>query len=226
MPERFKFALRTRVGCYPGLYYPLRRLVKRARTQEVHAGTEIVIEGYPRSGNSVFVARFCAAQTRPVVVAHHLHVPAQVLAGVRRGLPVIVLIRPPREAVASRLALGMQARRREGRRIRLWSARELLRGYLRFYATIAPYADACVVATFDVAVSAPKRVVRSVNTRYETAFVLPQAEAPHPEGFHARPHPERERLKRRAYALIDTPRHTTLLARTQRLYAQLTATGV
>src|SRR2546421_9409717 len=63
--------------------------------------TELVIEGFPRTANTFTVFAFQMAQAAPVRVAHHLHAPAQVIFAARRGIPVLVLVRPPEDAVLS-----------------------------------------------------------------------------------------------------------------------------
>ncbi|MBW2123995.1 MAG: hypothetical protein JRH07_19420 [Deltaproteobacteria bacterium] len=122
--------------------------------------TEIVIEGYPRSANTFAVAAFLLAQGRPARIAHHLHVPAQVIQAVRWGIPTVVLIRRPEDAVLSRLV----------RRPNL-SAETALRDYIAFYRTIAPYREGFVVAPFDEVINNFGQVVARVNGRFGTAFV-------------------------------------------------------
>ena len=61
----------------------------------VDDGTDVVIEGFPRSGNTAVFAAFSVAQPSEIRIAHHTHTPANAIAGVRRGLPVLVLIRAP-----------------------------------------------------------------------------------------------------------------------------------
>ena len=63
--------------------------------------TEIVIEGYPRSANTFSVFAFLQAQGRHISIAHHLHVEAQIVLGVRWGIPVLVLLRNPVDAIRS-----------------------------------------------------------------------------------------------------------------------------
>ena len=65
----------------------------------------VVIEGFPRSGNSFARRAFIMAQDETFDVtriAHHLHVPAQVIRAARWRIPTLVLIRRPKDAVLSR----------------------------------------------------------------------------------------------------------------------------
>src|SRR5262245_65181203 len=85
--KRARRRLRGWLGQHPALYLPLARGFRRAydgSRKTVGPETELVIEGFPRCGNSFAVAAFSLAQPRPVRIAHHLHAPAQVIAGTRR----------------------------------------------------------------------------------------------------------------------------------------------
>ena len=122
--------------------------------------TEIVIEGFPRSGNTFAVAAFhLAQQPRDVKIAHHAHIPAQVLAAVRAGLPALALIRRPEDS-------GALARRPRYRS----RAEGGLRGWVRFYEPLAPVRGAVVVAAFDEVIADLAPVIRRVNERFGTAF--------------------------------------------------------
>jgi hypothetical protein len=121
--------------------------------------TEIVIEGYPRSGNTFAVVAFRLAQGRPVEVAHHLHAAAQIKRAARLDVPAILLIREPSEAVLSVVVRDPHA-----------SMRWALRSYIRFYSTVFPYLDKTVTAPFATVTSDLASIIRTVNTRYGTAF--------------------------------------------------------
>src|SRR5262245_16331159 len=149
------------LGGHPALYLPLvaRRRAFDGTRKAVGRDTEVVIEGFPRCGNSFAFAAFALAQARPVRIAHHLHAPAQVIAGVRRRLPTIVVIRRPDDAVVSLLLRKPD-----------WEPDEAFAEYLRFYARIWPFRDGFVVATFEQVVGDLAPVVRRLNRRFGTAF--------------------------------------------------------
>lgn len=121
--------------------------------------TEIVIEGYPRSGNTFAVVAFRQAQGRQIKMAHHLHAAAQIKLAARLGVPAIVLIREPSEAILSVMVRDPHA-----------SMRWALSSYIRFYSTVLPYLDKVVVAPFATVTSDLASIIRLVNTHYGTAF--------------------------------------------------------
>ena len=92
----------TRLSTHPSLYLPFARR-RYGPDMSFNDRTEIVIEGFPRSANSFAVNAFVLAQGRPVHVAHHVHAAAQVLAAGRAGVPAILLIREPTDAIVSYL---------------------------------------------------------------------------------------------------------------------------
>ena len=141
----------------PRLYLAVAR--RRYGDRVLGPGTDILIEGYPRSANTFAVSAFELAQERPVTVAHHLHVAAHVVAAVEAGVPVILLVRRPEDAIASVIA------RKPG------VAPELAaRTYLRFYEGVREVLDGCVVAEFGDVVGDFGRVTERTNRRYGTSF--------------------------------------------------------
>jgi hypothetical protein len=88
--RRARRRLRGWIGEHPALYLPLAAGFRRAydgSRKAVGRETEVVIEGFPRCGNSFAFAAFALAQPHPVHIAHHLHAPAQVLASAARTPP-------------------------------------------------------------------------------------------------------------------------------------------
>jgi hypothetical protein len=119
----------------------------------------MVIESFPRSASSLAVCAFESSQPSKPRVAHHVHAPAQVIAAARAGIPALVLIREPEEAVLS-LVL------RQG-----WMRpRDALSGFIRFYEPLIPYRDGFVLATFEEVVSDFGPVIDRINDRFGTTF--------------------------------------------------------
>ena len=126
----------------------------------VTRATDIVIEGYPRSASTFAVAAFRLAQEPEwVEVAHHTHMPAQVIEAVRWEIPALVLIRSPGDAVVSLLIHSPDR-----------SARSAVHGYLRFYEPLVPLRELFVIATFHQVVTDLGSVIDRLNERFDTAF--------------------------------------------------------
>lgn len=122
--------------------------------------TAIVIDGFLRSGNTFSVAAFTVSNGPDLHVGRHLHGAPHVLRAARFGLPAVLLIRPPADAVSSYLV----------RRPTL-TPEDALAEYLDFYRTSWRARDSFVVGLFDQVVTDFGTVITSVNERYGTSFV-------------------------------------------------------
>ncbi|MHA6332257.1 hypothetical protein ACXYL9_01120 [Qipengyuania sp. CAU 1752] len=157
-----KHRVRDALAPYPRLFLPIYRTLapeSHARLAVSH-DTQIVIEGFPRSANTFAVVAFSQAQGgRQVRIAHHLHAEAQILAGVKRKLPVIVLIRRPEDAIRSlKIAFPDQDENR------------MLRLYLRFYRAIERVREQVVIAEFTRTTKDFSAILRQVNEQFGTDF--------------------------------------------------------
>lgn len=171
---RLHYDLRTILTRYPIPYLWLKRWQQRyfhpqAATGEasgnnikwgvIEKDTEIVIEGYPRSGNTFASSAFRLAQNRPVKIAYRLHAPTQLISAVKMKIPAIALIRQPEDAVLSwaihRSHLTLE---------------QALKGYISFHEAILPYGNYFVIADFDMVVNDFGTIIRAVNQKFGTDF--------------------------------------------------------
>ena len=166
--RRARYYLRRAVRHLPGVYLPVSRLRSRpymmidgqrmVHTGVVHHGTRIVIEGYPRCGNTFGVVAFQLAQGTPVEAAHHLHAEAQVIRAAALGLPTILLTRDPAEAVVSNAtSFG-------------YPLKTALRDYVVFYRRVLPHLGRVVVADFRDVTGDFGAVIGRVNAQFSTDF--------------------------------------------------------
>ncbi len=146
------------VAVYPRLALPAARW--GGHGELLDRDTDMLIEGYPRSGNSFAVAAFRLAQPRPVRVAHHVHAPAHVVAATRAGIPALVVIRRPHEAVTEFVATKPSI-----------SVGQALRGYVRFYAPLLRVQGGFVVGEYREVTSDFGAVIERINRRFGTSFL-------------------------------------------------------
>lgn len=144
----------------------------RTRSQLRHGlvtpRTELILDGYPRSANAYAEWAFRYANGEAVRLAVRLHSPRAVRFGAERGIATVVLIRAPRDAVASWLQYkpGLRAER-------------AFRRYAAYYDQVYPLRDQVVVATFHEVVDDFGAIVARCNERFGTSFV------PYPGGADA-----------------------------------------
>jgi len=163
--QKYIRLLRTELKYYCDHYPSLFLLTRRFRNEWsqqliVRHDTDIVIEGFGGSANSFSIRAFELAQHKHVTIAHHLHAAAQIIFGVRWGIPTLVLIRDPIDTIASLMSRG-----------HVLSVRQTLVHYIRFYQTILPFKNGCVVGMFDEVVEDFGMVIRKVNKRFNSRFM-------------------------------------------------------
>lgn len=155
------FRVRQFAARYPWLFFSLYQLSPVNRKLMVTHKSRITIEGYPRSANTYAVYAF--RHSNPEVgwdeIAHHLHVQAQVLRSRDYGIPVMLLIRHPLEAVRSLVV-----------RHRFIPVNEALRDYVRFYTDLYPLRDYFIIVGFETAVSDMGGAIEKLNRKFGTGF--------------------------------------------------------
>ncbi len=156
MRRRALYEVKTIVAKYPAIALPLAR---RRHGFPVGRDSDIVIEGFPRSGNTFAYTAFVMAQPKPVRAAGRVHAPAQLIAGARWGIPGIVLIRDPEDAIPSFLIRQPRT-----------GVEQAMRGWLRFYDPLRPHLGKLVVGTFDRVTKDFGAVIEHVNDRFRTDF--------------------------------------------------------
>jgi hypothetical protein len=119
--------------------------------------TSICIEGYPRSGNSFAVRMFRTANH--VHIGHHTHSTANVARAVRYGIPAVVLLRNPVDAITS---FAVATRKVD--------IDDKLEYYLAFYQWVERRKDSVVIADFGVLISDFNDIIRQVNDKYDAGF--------------------------------------------------------
>jgi hypothetical protein len=194
--------------------------------------TAIVIDGFLRSGNTYSVAAFQVANGPDLHIGRHLHGGAHVLRAVRMGLPTLVLIRQPADAVTSYLI----------RRPTLTPDDAVLE-YLDFYRTAWPARDGFVVGPFTQVISDFGKITERVNARFGTSFAAftgdPEAQATAlalvedmnrqecrgevVETHVGRPSAEREDRKEEVRRQLLRPRTQARLARADRVFEEYVA---
>jgi hypothetical protein len=155
--------LRRYIGERPRLFFGLYGARPAYRDLLVNRETGIVIEGFPRSGNTFAVYAFEQAQKEGggdvVRPAHHLHAPAQVMRAVHWKIPCVVLIREPTEAVLSLVIRDPRI-----------SLSQAFLHYISLYEVADRYREGFVLASFEQVIGDYGVVIERVNEHFGTAF--------------------------------------------------------
>lgn len=223
---------KTFVGARPLLAVPITRF--RRPEQALRRDTDAVIEGYPKSANGFVTHAFRWAQDWRVNVAHTTHAAGLVIAGCRRGLPALVLIRGAPDAV-SRLALVRPD----------ISLELLLLGWIRFYRPLLPLRERFAVGRFEDVTTDLGAVIETMNQHLGTTFTpFEHTEANEREAFKAleedwatridrrqpahevntgRPSAQRDALTRQIRERLDEPKYSGLIREAADLHAEITS---
>jgi hypothetical protein len=222
---------RELVGDHPAFLPLVLALTPEGFARAIGPRTQLVVEGYPRSGNTYAATAIAMAQPGGLVVATHVHVPAQVKRAVARGLPTLFVVRHPIDAVASTIVAAPHIR-----------PAAALREYDHHHQEVLPLADRLVVATFEQVTTDLGGVVARLNQRFAIALVpfdhTDASEAAvqgeierHYDVVHGRtgeravPRPSEARRDEtaRVRAVLTAPALAELLSRAERTYQSMVA---
>lgn len=227
---RARYAGRIWLSGVPALYLPFARLkYRKVPNRLVEPDTELVIEGFQRSGNTFAVFAFEMAQERPIKSAHHLHSSGQVTRAVKLGIPVLLLVRDPRDSTVSHVI-----------REPCVPMHQALRAWMRFYERVVPVRDRVFVADFSRVSTDFGAVIRDFNVKFGTGY----KEFDHTEenvarcfdlieerntqrygrlveGKVARPSAERREVKSALLRSFDDPALSAIRERAYRIYRTL-----
>lgn len=157
--KRVRYSLQMLFSTIPWLYIPLYGLLGKHQHLLVGKDTDIVIEGFPRSGNTFSVAAFEWAQERTFKIAHHLHASAQLIWAVNHGIPAVALIREPESAVISLVIREPHL-----------SLDTALREYVRFYNSLLPFKNKILTSNFNDVITDYGSVIKNINDKFATNY--------------------------------------------------------
>lgn len=151
--------IRSCLSNHPRLFFPLYGLRKKNRNLTIKPNSDLLIEGFPRSANTFSVLAFSSAQSRKVHVGSHLHVQAHIYRALEFDIPVILLIRKPKDAVIS-LVL----------REPCLSLAQTLRFYIKFHQDLLPVRERILLARFEDVTADFGMIIQQCNEKFGTTF--------------------------------------------------------
>lgn len=135
---------------------------------------DLMIEGFPRSSNSFAVQALLAANggKDSLRIATHTHSSAHVAMAVHYKVPAMVIIRKPKAAIVSTIALNSQSGRvqiksKNDVRLLLQDAGQR---YVRFYEQIEKLRDSILLFPFEAVITDFGNVTKEFNARFNTDF--------------------------------------------------------
>lgn len=135
------------------------------RKKLVADGTDLVVEGFPRSANTFFAAKVSLQQSNAIKIASHLHCFHQIRIANKKNIPIIILLRDPLDAVAS-----------EYLRNRKSSIKIMLKEYISFYSQLLPLTHSVFIILFVSAIGDNKKMLKEFNRRNKTCLEYKELE--------------------------------------------------
>lgn len=134
--------------------------------QLLKQNTDIVIDGFPKCGNSFSEAAFRAILPEQTLLATHCHAPAQILRAVHKNIPTVLLYRQPDDAVASYMDM-LQSEK---------AAKELYIDYRVFYESLLPVLDQLICANFQDMIKSFPNIVWKLNEKFDLELEAPNVD--------------------------------------------------
>ena len=159
--RRLRYKFRSIISTSP-LIYPLFARWKRSDedgAKLIVQDTALVVEAFPRSGNTFAYFAFKMCQKKKIKLAHHFHAPSQLMLAAKWKKPALLIVRNPVDAVCSFVL-----------RESCISPSQALNNWIHFHRVLLPYAESFVVASFEQVTSDFGVVIDRVNKRFGTDF--------------------------------------------------------
>lgn len=159
LPEAVRQNLWVRLSQTPWVAEAWAFLDPGARHRRITRKTDLLIEAYPRSGNTYAEAAFRFANGDEIRLAHHLHSIRSVQLAAKYGTPALLLIRHPRAVLGSYLQFNSR-----------YTAEDICKGYVEYHEKLLPYFAHLVVSDFPATTGDFGSVIKQVNARFGTTF--------------------------------------------------------
>ena len=228
------FRLKLALDLCPRLYVLILKIVRVSHWSKVWVvskNTLFVLESFPRCSSSYSAKAISNAnpslQNR---IATHTHMSAQVIEACRLGLPTLVLIRTPYDAILSYRALTLQVFEKDSISLQYeleFPISEYVDYYILYHKRIYPFHDKYVVADFSQTTSNLDKVVERVNQRFSIDLnVLESVEELNKKifderNFHLSPSARRDELKEMAKEELESPKNREKLKIASEIYNKL-----
>jgi hypothetical protein len=131
------------------------RLTPLGLSRQLTESTDLVIEGFPRSGNTFTTFAIQDASRYELTIASHVHQPSQIKLALGLGIPTVLVIRDPLSALASHLVYDQR-----------FSTSSVIGEYCSYHRQLVPYAERLFICEFDEVTSDISSVIDRINCRY------------------------------------------------------------
>ena len=153
----YRFIVAYKASSYPFLYSKISQLLS-GRNCYTNKHTDIVIDGFPRCGNTYATYAFDLAQPKKLNIANHIHKRSQFLIAHKYGIPSILLIRNPVDCISSTLVRQPK-----------YDPEALFHGYYFLYNGLKGL-NSYVLGDFENVLNNYDKIIEAVNEKFGTDF--------------------------------------------------------
>lgn len=125
----------------------------------------LVVEGFPRSGNTFLSDFLLVTQSPSFRFAHHTHLIENVMLGIDNNLPAVVIMRNPLDAIASFVIYSEK------------SVEFAIDKWLRFYAEAERLDSRALLVSFETITANPVRIIEELNAKFQINLDVPSSES-------------------------------------------------
>ena len=155
--------LKRYIRLYPAFYFGLFGWRRRVKKLRAYKDSDLVLEGFPRSANTVAVLTL-QYSNKNLKMGHHLHVPAHIKYAARHCIPCLIVIRNPIDSVVSLMVM-------EGG----GDPKRLFKHFIDFANTILSLREHIILIPFEKVVKGRLGDgVAALNKKFGTDFKLPE----------------------------------------------------
>lgn len=172
--EMLRFEIKIKLDSFPSVYIFLQKVKHYNswyKSVIVNRNSDVVIEGYPRCANSFAQQAFRYAQRpKEPIIATHMHSPSHIIAGFKENIPIILMIRNPKDCILSYRSFMIKHHNKNEQTYIQLDLDYLVKYYISFYEKLLPYKDKIVISDFNDTINNFDRVIRKLNERNNTSF--------------------------------------------------------
>lgn len=137
------------------LLYPLNFILPRAHSFKIPKDTDILIDGFQRSGNTFFYSLVRHAN-RDASILVHRHSSIYCIKALSKGVPTAVCIRQPLDTISSLLAWDPKL-----------SVGIAIKMYIRYYNNLIPSKKKMLIVPFESMITDPDYFISKINEQFD-----------------------------------------------------------
>jgi len=157
--KNVKLIIKIIVSIFPLIYFNFFFLKKKELL--VSNNTGLVIDGFPRSGNTFCAVSFRKFQKKKIQISHHTHSPANIKRALKLNIPVILLIRKPEDSLKSLMIMFPYM---SFSIISFW--------YYIFYRSLLLYRDKLLIIDFEILTKEYQLMLERYNKKFNSSLIV------------------------------------------------------